>query len=81
MIKQLEYIQEIYVSNLCKGIDKAILDYSSKLVPLIKGEESEVKPTEEVKLEEIKEEVQKEAEALVNEAQTNEKLNDFYKIK
>jgi TFIIF-interacting CTD phosphatase-like protein len=68
MIKQLEYIKGIYVSNICKGIDKAILDYSSKLVPLIKGEESEVKPTEEVKIEEIKQEVQKEAEEKVQEA-------------
>lgn len=48
IIKQLEFIKGVYESNICKGIDKAILDFSS-------GEET---PNEDKQLEEIKAEVE-----------------------
>jgi TFIIF-interacting CTD phosphatase-like protein len=61
IIKQLEYIKGIYSTNICRGIDKAILDFSiasSKEEEEFK--EEEYKPTEEAKLKEIKEEIKEE---------------------
>ena len=52
-INKLEYIKGIYETNICKGIDKAILDISP-------SSKEEVNKTEEVKLEEIKEEIKEE---------------------
>jgi TFIIF-interacting CTD phosphatase-like protein len=55
IMKQLDYLRGVYVSNICKGLDKAILDFSI----ISKKEE---KPSEEKQLEQAKEEVKKEVE-------------------
>jgi uncharacterized protein YutD len=47
-INQLEYIKDIYDTNICKGIERAILD-------LNKIEKKDEEKIEEVKIEEIKE--------------------------
>jgi len=66
IIRQLEFIKGVYTSNICKGIDKAILDFSL----LSKEEPTEEKQLEEVK-EQVKEEVKQEAEQI--EAQEEQK--------
>jgi hypothetical protein len=55
IMKQLDFLRGVYVSNICKGLDKAILDFSI----ISKKEE---KPSEEKKLEQVKEDVKKEVE-------------------
>jgi hypothetical protein len=75
VISQLDYIREIYISNICKGISKAILDVNilpSKLIEEEKPDIDEIKAEieEEVKAEVLKEgkddeatkEIQKEQE-------------------
>ena len=49
IMKQLDFLRGVYVSNICKGLDKAILDFS------LEGKKEE-KEEEEVKEEEVKEE-------------------------
>ena len=60
VISQLDYIREIYISNICKGISKAILDVN--ILPS-KLNEEEKPDIEEIKAEieeEVKQEVLKE---------------------
>jgi hypothetical protein len=60
VISQLDYIRGIYISNICKGINKAILDVNILPSKLIEEESPEIEDIKEKIEEEIKAEVLKE---------------------
>jgi hypothetical protein len=60
VISQLDYIRGIYISNICKGINKAILDVNILPSKLIEEESPEIEDIKEKIEEEIKTEVLKE---------------------
>jgi hypothetical protein len=60
VISQLDYIRGIYISNICKGISKAILDVNILPSKLIEEESPEIEDIKEKIEEEVKAEVLKE---------------------
>jgi hypothetical protein len=60
VISQLDYIRGIYISNICKGINKAILDVNILPSKLIEEESPEIEDIKEKIEEEVKAEVLKE---------------------
>jgi hypothetical protein len=60
VMSQLDYIREIYMSNICKGLGKAILDVNILPSKLIEDEAVDIEEIKEAIEEEVKAEVLKE---------------------